>query len=66
MSQCIGKKRFPDEDTALRALDTIRDNADAWLRDKVPKRVYSCDVCLGWHLTSAGRDTRKKSRHLYF
>lgn len=52
MSACIGKKKFTDEETALHALDTIRGSQEAWLRDKVPRRVYECDVCRGWHLTA--------------
>lgn len=62
MSQCIGKRRFADEDSALRALDTIRGSQEAWLQDKVPRRVYECNVCRGWHLTAQKADAFKKNR----
>jgi hypothetical protein len=49
---CIGKVRYINEEGALAALDTIRNSTEAWQRRKVPKNVYECDVCRGWHLTS--------------
>lgn len=52
MSQCINKKKFDSEESALAALDKIRGSQEAWLRDKVPRRAYGCDVCQGWHLTA--------------
>lgn len=52
MSSCIGKRRFDSEEDASSALRTIRNNPESWLREKVPQKYYTCDVCGGYHLTA--------------
>lgn len=43
------KHRFFSEESARRELDWITENAR---HSYVPKRVYQCQWCKGWHLTS--------------
>jgi hypothetical protein len=43
-----GKTRWPDRPAADAALRTIL----ARPRSSAPHRVYGCDSCQGWHLTS--------------
>jgi hypothetical protein len=49
---CTGKKRFKDEAAAMQALHVM----DPWGRDDegdaAGLRVYRCDYCHRWHLTS--------------
>lgn len=52
MSACIGKIRYATEELAQYALETIRSSPESRLRRKVPKNVYECDVCSGFHLTA--------------
>lgn len=44
------KKRYRDHAEAVRALHNIATNGDK--RQKNPRRVYPCDNCHGYHLTS--------------
>lgn len=46
-----GKKNYPSQASARLALDRIlrKQSLDA---TRAPKRVYPCDSCDGWHLTS--------------
>ena len=55
MAECT-KVPFKDQATARARLDGWRKKAK--LGEKVPHRVYPCDVCDGWHLT-AKRSGRK-------
>lgn len=47
---CGGKRRFRDQQEALRAMRTIQKNP----RLVRPVRAYECHACNGWHLTSQG------------
>lgn len=46
---CHLKKRYRDRQEAERALRNIMARST---RDRVPRRVYECDLCNGCHLTS--------------
>ena len=50
MADC-SKKPYPDQASARVALQSIR-NKDRTEAVKLPKRVYPCDSCDGWHLTA--------------
>jgi hypothetical protein len=50
-----GKRAFPTERAAKARLDLIRRSPRR--TGKVPRRVYQCPLCPGWHLT-----TRKGGR----
>jgi hypothetical protein len=50
MADC-SKKHYPDQASARAALQSIR-NKDRTEGVKLPKRVYPCDCCDGWHLTA--------------
>jgi hypothetical protein len=44
------KKRYRSHREAVRALHLISTKGDD--RQKTPRRVYECENCLGYHLTS--------------
>jgi hypothetical protein len=47
-----GKLRYPSEALALEGLSTVRERRHG--ADRPPEcRIYFCDRCEGWHLTSA-------------
>lgn len=48
---CV-KRRYPNHDAAMQDLDRIR---DASTRNHLPGRVYRCERCSGYHLTSQAR-----------
>lgn len=52
------KNAYPDQVSARAALQTILKQAPVD-SSKLPKRVYPCDICDGWHLT-AKRNRGKK------
>lgn len=62
MPACIGKKGWDSEADADRALELIRNSADAWTLKKVPVRVYECDICRRWHLTAMKKQEPAKRR----
>lgn len=43
------KRRFRDHFETIKALHRLQERST---RDTVPQRVYECDACEGWHLTS--------------
>lgn len=43
------KRRFRDHFEAIKALHRLQERST---RDTVQQRVYECDACEGWHLTS--------------
>jgi len=45
---CENKTRFANSRSAHKALNKVQDSK----KDKVPCRVYFCDWCNFWHLTS--------------
>jgi hypothetical protein len=45
------KNYYPDQASARRALKWILTNRSG-RAGKTPKRLYPCDSCDGWHLTS--------------
>lgn len=54
-----GKIRYESKHlarTALKSAQSARKSAFS----KVEKRVYSCDKCSGWHLTSKERHSEKE------
>lgn len=50
MTNCL-KQPYPDQGTARLALESIRKQKSP-SATKMPRRVYPCDRCEGWHLTS--------------
>ena len=50
MADC-SKKPYPDQASARAALQFILNKARTG-GVKLPKRVYPCDSCDGWHLTA--------------
>lgn len=50
MTSCQ-KQPYPDQGTARLALASIRKQSSP-TTPKTPRRVYPCDKCEGWHLTS--------------
>lgn len=62
MPSCIGKKGWDTPEDASRALELIRNSAEAWLLEKVPARYYECDICRRWHLTAMATATAGKKR----
>ncbi|MNK29182.1 hypothetical protein D3C87_475730 [compost metagenome] len=48
---CV-KKRYPNHGAAAQHLDRIRDESH---RHHLPQRVYHCERCSGYHLTSQER-----------
>lgn len=62
MAQCIGKRKFDNREEARVALELIRASPAAWEREKVPRRYYECDVCLGWHLSAMPEKGVKKRK----
>jgi hypothetical protein len=57
---CARKKRYPDRIAAELALVSTRRNDQR--RPKNERRTYKCGFCLGWHLTSQRKRTRKNTR----
>jgi hypothetical protein len=47
------KVKFSTEDQALKYLYKIKSTSK---RVKIPKRVYLCEHCLSWHLTSTNKN----------
>jgi polysaccharide pyruvyl transferase WcaK-like protein len=47
------KVKFPTEEIALKYLHKIKSTSK---RFKIPKRVYLCEHCLSWHLTSSNKN----------
>lgn len=47
-----GKPAFPSEEVAMGVLIEIRGNPGARIGGELPERVYRCEVCPHWHLTS--------------
>lgn len=50
MASCQ-KQPYPDQGTARLALESIRKQRSP-TNTKTPRRVYPCDRCEGWHLSS--------------
>lgn len=48
---CV-KRRYPNHQAAAQDLERIR---DASTRHHLPHRVYHCEICSGYHLTSQER-----------
>lgn len=48
---CV-KRRYPNHDAAVQSLERIRDSSE---REHLPQRVYRCERCSGWHMTSQDR-----------
>jgi hypothetical protein len=46
------KVRLPDKETAERALEDARARRGRRRKGRVEQRVYECDACGDWHLTS--------------
>ncbi len=44
-----GKVRFRDELSAKTSMSHVAEMSD---RERVPVRVYQCEFCLDWHMTS--------------
>lgn len=44
-----GKTRFRSQSEAIHSLHRFQKTS---VREVVPKRVYQCEFCNGWHLTS--------------
>lgn len=55
MTRACGKRRYRDELAAKLALATVQ-RQDKTKRPKTEARVYRCDQCKAWHLTS--KETR--------
>ena len=51
MAVVCKKNPYPNQASARRALDAILHDGEVD-GAKFPVRVYPCDVCEGWHLTS--------------
>jgi hypothetical protein len=52
------KVYFPDQARARAALAVVKEKkTNKW--DSLPVRVYPCDVCDGWHLTSKRHKGKK-------
>lgn len=49
---CRGKHRWPDHQSAVKALRRLTSRSK---RQTVPVRVYECEWCHGWHMTSERR-----------
>lgn len=49
---CGSKRRYRDHAQAVEALHHL---LQCSRREKLPIRVYACDVCSGWHMTSMPR-----------
>ena len=49
--------RYPDFDTATMSMHYIRSRATK--HQKVPKRVYYCHICKGYHLTAQDKRLTK-------
>ena len=55
------KKRFATKQEAKIRLKQIKGQSDD-KREKTPLRVYLCDVCNGFHLTSMTKNEQKLAR----
>lgn len=55
VSSCLKKKRYPNEQTALEAINRVHKQRAAKLR------VYFCPKCLGYHLTHKPLEIKKKN-----
>lgn len=45
ISSCLKKRRYPNEQSALEAINRVHK------KRKIDLRVYFCNKCLGYHLT---------------
>lgn len=54
-----GKKTYPQKKLAETALNWIRKKSH---RKHLPKRIYFCENCAGYHLTSKANEDIRKSR----
>lgn len=50
---CLNKRRYKTKVDALIVMARIQ-HKDQVHRESLPKRVYACPHCKGWHLTSKG------------
>lgn len=55
-TRCV-KKRFDTREEATQRLQEINGTRDG---RKKPMRVYGCQICMGFHLTSIEKSTHRK------
>ncbi len=52
MTTCRGKKRFASCAAAIKIIDQARDARKHGRLTRQERRVFRCELCKGWHVTS--------------